>query len=538
MNGLTKVCAYCRVSTDRFEQENSFENQKAYFQEFLNEDNGFELIDIYADKGLTGTKFANRLEFNRMLLDAGLDVDIVNGKSIYTANKFKEPKFKYIYVTNSSRFARNIEIVTIIRALKDKGVYVVFKDLNKTTENPEDEMVLQLIFTLDEQESRDKSIKVRNGHLRSAMRTDRIHTNGRLYGYKFIEHENRLEIIEEEAEVVRLIFELCSQGYGNRRIREYLIEKGIKTRNNKDFHTSTINNILHNIKYTGTNNRLEFKAPTVFGNKTTIERVKNNPNYKLSEKIPSIISIDLYEQCKELRNTRLAPIEQGKKAGANTGKTIYSKRIICSKCGATYIMTTDRGRHFFICSNKKRHGVKACNNKNISLKEIENLTDEYMNLFYPYIIDRFKFFEKVINQRIEICNNNSREEDKLLRIKEVEKEILENKNKLNMILDLYLNSSLTKDILENKQEEINNIIVALENELNNLKAGVDEWSLLKDGLTKIRSEIKNKILKTKIIKKDKLFTTAKIYIKEEEVIIESEIENLINETLKNLKVNV
>lgn len=536
MKELTKVVAYCRVSTDRFEQENSFENQKSYFQEFLNEDNGFELIDIYADKGLTGTKFANRFEFNRMLLDAGLDIDVVNGKSIYTANKFKEPKFKYIYVTNSSRFSRNIEVVTIIRALKDKGVYVVFKDLNKSTENPEDEMLLQLMFTLDEQESRDRSIKVKNGHIRSAMRTDRIATNSRLYGYKYIKHENRLEIIEEEAKVIKIIFELCSKGYGNRRIREYLKENGYKTRTNRSFAISTINNILNNIKYAGINNRLEFKAPTVFGN-SKIERVKNNPNNKPSEKIPSIISIELFNQCKELRNKRITK-EGNKIIGTNTGKTIYSKRVVCSKCGSNYILTTDRGRRFFICSNKKSNGIKACNNKNISLKELDKISDEYMNLFYPYIIDRFKFFDEIVNKKIEVCNINSKEEDKVLRIREIEKEIIENKNKLNMLLDLYLNSSLTKEILENKQKEINNIIEALENELNNLKLGVDEWSLLKDSLIKIRNEIKNKILKAKGINKDKLFSTAHIYINEDEVLIESEIEKLINETLNKLKMNV
>ena len=158
-------------------------------------ENGYKLIEIFSDKGLTGTKFANRDEFNRMLQMAGLDIDVVNGKSIYTASKFKKSCFQYIYVTNTSRFARNIEVVGIIRALKEKGVYVVFKDLGKSTENPQDEMLLQIMFTMDEQESRDKSLKVTNGYKRSAIRTDKIHTNSRIYGYTLYKEENRLEVI-------------------------------------------------------------------------------------------------------------------------------------------------------------------------------------------------------------------------------------------------------------------------------------------------------------------------------------------------------
>ncbi|EOR27507.1 putative DNA recombinase [Clostridium sartagoforme AAU1] len=384
---LKKVVAYCRVSTDKLDQENSFQNQKSYFEAELNEENGYELIDIFADKGLSGTKFSNRKEFNRMLVMAGLDIDIVNGKSIYTASRNKESKFSYIYVTNTSRFARNVEVVSIIRALKEKGVYVVFKDLSKSTEKPEDETLLNIFFTMDEQESRDKSIKVSNGYKRSAMRTDKIHTNGNLYGYKFIESENRLEIIEAEAKVVRLIFDLCIEGYGNRVIQRILTEKGILTRNEKAFAVSTINNILRNVKYCGISNRLTYSAPKLFESNKISRNKEEDIIYKDSDRIPAIISKEIFNEAKELRARRLG---ENKGIGKYSGKSVYSNKIVCDKCGSNYISNMDDGRRFFNCCNKKRFGVNKCDNKNISLSKLEMILDEYIKNFYIYICNKFK----------------------------------------------------------------------------------------------------------------------------------------------------
>ena len=334
---MKKVVAYCRVSTDKLDQVNSFENQKQYFEEELNKENEFELIEIFADKGISGTQFKNRSAFNKMMKMAGLDIDVVNGKYIYTANKYIEPLFNYIYVTNPSRFARNIECVSIIRALKDKGVYVVFKDLNKSTENPQDEMLLQLLFTMDEQESKDKSLKVTNGHRRSAMRNDKIHTNSRLYGYKYIKDENRLEIIKEEAEVIKLIYKLTAEGLGQRKIIQELDAKGIKTRKGKSFAINTINYILRNMKYTGKSDRLKFSAPKLFSGDGRIKR--NNIEdviIKDTDKIPAIITIEEFELAQKMREERTI---EGK-CGVNKGRSKYANKIKCGCCNSNYIINS------------------------------------------------------------------------------------------------------------------------------------------------------------------------------------------------------
>lgn len=526
---LKRVVAYCRVSTDKLDQENSFENQKSYFENELSEENGYNLIDIFADKGLSGTNFSNRKEFNRMLLLAGLDIDIVNGKYIYTASRHKESKFNYIYVTNTSRFARNVEVVSIIRALKEKGVYVVFKDLNKSTERPEDETILNIFFTIDEQESRDKSVKVANGFKRSAMRTDKIHTNGNLYGYKYIDAENRLEIIEEEAEVIRLIFNLCIDGYGNRVIQRTLKEKGILTRQGKPFAVSTVNNILKNIKYCGISNRLTYSAPKLFESKRATRNKEEDIIYKDSDRIPQIITKETFNKAKELREKR---IDRNKGTGTFTGKSIYSNKIVCGKCGANYISNIDDGRRFFNCCTKKRYGLSECDNKNISLSKLEKILDEHIKNYFIYICDKFDLIKDKLDNKIEEYNKVILEEDIELKKNDILNEI----NKLNenntKLLDLYLNSSLPKEIFEEKQQNILNKKDELNNELENLNNGISEFVLIRDELINIRKEITNQISKSKNINKEKFISIIEtIRINDDEIKIKTSLELLIEEVI-------
>lgn len=526
---LKKVVAYCRVSTDKLDQENSFENQKSYFEHELNKENGYDLIDIFADKGLSGTKFSNRKEFNRMLLMAGLDIDIVNGKNIYTANKYKESKFNYIYVTNTSRFARNVEVVSIIRELKKKGVYVVFKDLSKSTEKPEDETILNIFFTMDEQESRDKSIKVTNGYKRSAMRTDKIHTNGSLYGYRFIESENRLEIIEKEAEVVSLIFDLCIKGYGNRVIQKMLTDKGILTRKGKPFAVSSINNILKNIKYCGISNRLTYSSPKLFENNKISRNKDEDIIYKESDRIPEIISKEIFEKAKELRAKRL---DENKGTGAYSGKSIYSSKIVCDKCGANYISNVDDGRRFFNCCTKKRFGLTKCDNKNISLSKLEVVLDEYIKNFYIYICNKFDLIKNKLNSKIDEYNNVILEEDIESNKNNILNEINELDESNKKLVDLYLTSILPKDIYEEKQKNITDKRDELKKQLENLNKGISESLIIRNELISIKNEISNQILKSKNINKEKFIDIIEsIRINNNEVKITTSLESLIEDII-------
>lgn len=396
MEEKVKVCAYCRVSTNSKDQENSFENQKRYFEREINKSNDFELVGIYADKGITGTSFSKRQEFNRMLHDAGIDIEEHRQNELdRRSNRVeyvycitdREPKFKYILTKNTSRFARNIEVVGIIRKLYQKGVYINFIDIKISTENDVDSLLLSILFTMDENESKDKSKKVKWGIIEGAN-NGKINANSRLYGYKYIQKENRLETIDEEAENIKLIFKMYSTNYGIRRIINYLSEHNINTRSGLDFSKSTVSRILQNEKYAGYNARLKYDTGEVLINKHSPKiRPKGEWIVRKSDKIPAIISIDLFDVCKKIRESKVNTINQ---KGKYKGVSEFAGLIKCSNCGNYYTKNKDRNRIFYNCSKKKAKGIDACNNVNINLDELNEFIEIYRKSKYRDAINLYK----------------------------------------------------------------------------------------------------------------------------------------------------
>ena len=269
---MIRAVAYCRVSTKSEEQKNSFDLQQAYFRDEVIKWEGYELIDVYADRGFSGTMLS-RPEFDRMLYDAGLDIIEVRNetkdnrklykKYVTVPSSTRKPKFNLILVKDTSRFARNIIVWDILNDLKKVGVHVRFLDHGKSTENDSDATYLQLFNTFDEAESRARSTKVTFG-IREGAKRGKINANKRLYGYTYIQKENRLETIPEEEKVIGLIFSLYSKGNGIRRIINQLDERGIKTRLGKSFVKTTIGKILDNEKYAGRNVRMKYTTGTIF----------------------------------------------------------------------------------------------------------------------------------------------------------------------------------------------------------------------------------------------------------------------------------
>ena len=163
----TKVCIYARVSTKKEIQERSLEEQQDYFKTEINKNNNLELVKIYADEGFSGVDIHKRPGFREMLYDAGIDIKKVTNddnreeytKYVFIQSPTREPKFQYIYTKATSRFARNIEVVSIIRELKKKGVYIYFLTINKSTKDDDSDFVIDLMLRMDQEESKIKSAK-------------------------------------------------------------------------------------------------------------------------------------------------------------------------------------------------------------------------------------------------------------------------------------------------------------------------------------------------------------------------------------------
>ena len=239
-NSKIPVAAYASVSTEKEEQEDSFERQVEHYTQMINAKPEWKLVDIYADPGISGTRAEKRKDFMRMIDDC-------------LAGKIQK-----VLVKSISRFARNtVDALTYIRKLKDIGVSVYFESENIDTLTPGGEVLITILAAMAEQESRTISSNIKWAWQRKFQNGDIILNTGLMMGYTKLKEKDEdghdvYEINEEEAEIVRRIFREYIAGEGLRSICRGLENEGIKTKLGKDkWRTSVIMHILTNEKYTG-----------------------------------------------------------------------------------------------------------------------------------------------------------------------------------------------------------------------------------------------------------------------------------------------
>lgn len=229
-----RVVAYCRVSTELEEQESSYEAQVEYYTRKIEETDNWKMAGIYADDGKSATNTKKRDDFNAMIEDA-LDgkIDMILTKSV-------------------SRFARNtVDSLLTIRKLKEKNVAVVFEKEGVNTLDGTGEILITILSSLAQEESRNISENTRWGVVRRFENGKMIVNHNKFMGYTKNENGD-LVIVPEEAEIVRLIFRLYLEGYSAKKISQYLEENGIKTATGQDkWYDSVIFKMLRNEKYMG-----------------------------------------------------------------------------------------------------------------------------------------------------------------------------------------------------------------------------------------------------------------------------------------------
>lgn len=523
-----KIAPYVRVSTKSHEQDHSYESQKDFFENEvlkLPQYKDFEIYKIYSDKD-TATRF-KRKGFLEMLYDAGIDViKVKNELTFHTSDR--EPKFNRILVTNLSRFARDIAVITPIRKLSEKGVYIDFLSDNKSTENESDMMYIELMFTFAANESRDKSIKVRDGLKRTASR-GQLFTH-QLYGYDYLVGEKKLVINEKEAEVVKLIFDLYIQGYGFRRIINYLTSKGIYTRNGKIFTISAIKRILTNEKYAGILIRNKWDSGVVFS--------KHSPRVKPSEYvfegvIPAIISKEKFFKAQSIREGK---IQHQNQKGIYRGTSKYANMLVCGKCGGSYVRNAEYDKktkqlryHFFNCTNKKKKGVQFCNSKNVREEWIDWAVNQFANEGILTTIEEFKqeyiielqYIKKLILDKID-----KQQEDLAIELRSKLNDLQEQKKR---IAKLYLTNKYT-------DEELNELVNEIDDEYGKIDKQLKEVSMSNEEIYFEASKIDEVIEKIKDFRfssenDDILDIITRITIQEFEGIIDINTDKKLNKKI-------
>ncbi len=329
-DALEKVAAYCRVSTDSSDQLNSYHTQIGYYTNFIAQHPGWELVDIYADEGITGTSLEKRDEFKRMLADC------------------RAGKISRILVKSVSRFARNtLELIETTRELKDLGVVVVFEEQGIDTAQMLGEMQLTLLAMAAQEESTSIS-KNMKWSIQKRMENGTFTGCTAPYGYR-LENGN-LVIVPEEAANVQRIFEMHLAGIGQNSIVQELNRNGIPTREGTPWHISRVHYILSNEKYIG--DSLMQKKFT--SNPLTHERRRNYgefPQYYIHNSHQGIVGRDEFKLTQNSFESH-APSRPQK---VHT----FVHRIQCPDCGRHYRHILSSGKSYWSCPNQA-NGIKNC----------------------------------------------------------------------------------------------------------------------------------------------------------------------------------
>ena len=308
-----RVAAYCRVSTDRDDQANSFESQQKYFREYIERTPDWELYEIFADEGISGTNTKKRKAFNRMIACAGRgDFDLIITKEI-------------------SRFARNtLDSIYYTRDLKKRGVGVIFLNDNINTLDPDAELRLTILSSIAQEESRKTSERVKWGQLRQMEK-------GVVFGRNMLGYDVRggqMSINEDGAKIVRLIFEkFVHEGKGAHTIARELREAGYRTVTGNTMWTNTaIYKALRNEKYCGDLVQKKTFTPDYLSHDKKYNKGEEEFVICKDHHAP-LVSRALFDAANRILDARsLSP--EGKSKHSN--RYCFSGKIKCGKCGGIF----------------------------------------------------------------------------------------------------------------------------------------------------------------------------------------------------------
>lgn len=308
-----KVAAYCRVSTDNEDQANSFESQQRYFRQYIERNPDWELYEIFADEGISGTSTKKRKEFNRMIACA------------------KNGDFDLIITKEISRFARNtLDSIYYTRDLKKHGVGVIFMNDNINTLDGDAELRLAIMSSIAQEESRKTSERVKWGQKRQMEQ-------GVVFGRSMLGYDvenGKMTINEEGAKVVRLIFhKFVKEGKGTHVIARELREAGINPMRVKEWSNTVILRAIRNEKYCGDLVQKKTYTPDYLSHEKKYNRGQEE-FVIIKDHHEPIISRELFEEANRILDAKSLS-QEGKAKHSN--RYPFSGKLKCGRCGASYV---------------------------------------------------------------------------------------------------------------------------------------------------------------------------------------------------------
>ena len=349
-----RVTFYARVSSDSDNQLNSLENQIAYYPDYIQSNQNWTFVDGYIDEGLSGASVVKRENFQNMIADA------------------EAGKFDLIITKEITRFARNtLDSIQYTRKLLSHGVGVFFQNDNINTFEEDSELRLTIMSGIAQDELRKHSSRVKFGHKQAVKKGVVLGCNN-LFGYTW--KDKRLYINEDEAHIVRELFELyATGGHSTKSIAKLFEEKGHRSRTGTVIAPQVLSKFLANPRYKGYYVGGKTRSIDMFTKKAIELPQEEWTVYKdeTGEVTPAIVSEETWDKANEVLSRRSEAVKL--KTGTFNHDNLMTGKILCTHCNRTYYHRRKATGERWICSGKIDNGADSCPSVRLHQDEIEHV---------------------------------------------------------------------------------------------------------------------------------------------------------------------
>lgn len=476
-----RVTDYARVSTDTHEQKKSLQNQMEHFEQYIKENPNWTYISGYVDDGITGTSDIKRDNFMKMIEDA------------------RSGKFDLIVTKEISRFSRNtLDSIKYTRELLSYGVAVLFVNDNINTAQPDSELRLTIMASMAQDEIRRLSERVKFGMNRAIERGE-ILGNDLFYGYKKDKDTGVLGIIEDEAKVVRRIYDLYAvEELSLSKIVKILNNEGLKTCQGKKWCISTISRMIENPKYKGYYCARKSEIIDYMTKKIKYFEKDDWVIYEDKIRIPPIIDDDLWDRANDRLILRKKSFrERRKDKNIYKNRYLYSAKIYCGEHDVVFHRREFRRNKkdiTWVCSEYLKNGKSTCDSPNIRESELDVI---FKDLISKLQIDSNEIVDILMNYYKHLEIDTGIDEEILSREKEINNLYI----KKDKILELNIQGGLSNIEFYERNSSFNENIKVLENELDKLKKDKEKVKGTTDRTKELENILKQKVNSKSIINK-------------------------------------
>ena len=426
------------------------------------------------DEGISGTSVNKRDAFKKMIADSNKN------------------KFDLILTKEVTRFARNtLDSIAYTQKLLENGVGVYFQSDNINTILPDSELRLTIMASVAQDEVRKLSERVKFGFNRS-IEKKRVLGNNNIFGYR--KDNGKLVIHEEEAKIIKELFELYSEGeMGFYRISEYFKDKGYKGKNGTPISSQSLRRIVRNPKYKG-----YYRTGTVKVVDYKLHKAEKMPKeewkiFECKENIPPIVSEELWEKCNNiLEKKSQSCIDKVKNKDVFKSRYVFSGLIYCKEHGEDlpgYNRISGKKRSdkpAWACSQYITHGLKGCESPIIQESELIEILKVILEKFLSNK-------DEIIEELLEKYKKYNFSRDYNAEIKKIEEDIKDLQVKKDKLLELAIKGLLSDDEFYKRNEGLNIEIQKYNMQIKEIKDEKDELSDIEDSMKQIKKALEKEI---------------------------------------------